>query len=109
MKMMSGPAPVWMAAVMRGCIGGSFNEGSRRWRQTGSGPYRCQAALTSRDAEGRLGDTLKGALMPSNLDEQFQTLHEIARAARRNLADGPWDYMIGGTETETTLTRNRLA
>ena len=47
--------------------------------------------------------------MPSDLDEQFQTLHEIARAARRNLADGPWDYMIGGTETETTLRRNRAA
>ncbi|HEX9420165.1 MAG TPA: alpha-hydroxy-acid oxidizing protein, partial [Methylomirabilota bacterium] len=47
--------------------------------------------------------------MPSNLDEQFQTLHEIARAARRNLADGPWDYMMGGAETETTLRRNRMA
>jgi isopentenyl diphosphate isomerase/L-lactate dehydrogenase-like FMN-dependent dehydrogenase len=47
--------------------------------------------------------------MPSNLDEQFQTIHEIARAARRNLADGPWDYLIGGTETETTVKRNRLA
>jgi glycolate oxidase len=47
--------------------------------------------------------------MPSNLDEQFQTLHEIARAARRNLADGPWDYMMGGAETETTLRRNRAA
>jgi len=47
--------------------------------------------------------------MPSNLDEQFQTLHEIARAARRNLADGPWDYLIGGAETETTVRRNRAA
>ena len=47
--------------------------------------------------------------MPSNLDEQFQTLHEIARAARRNLADGPWDYLVGGAETETTVKRNRLA
>jgi glycolate oxidase len=47
--------------------------------------------------------------MPSNLDEQFQTLHEIGRAARRNLADGPWDYLVGGTETETTVKRNRLA
>jgi len=26
--------------------------------------------------------------MPSNLDEQFQTIHELARAARRNLSDG---------------------
>ena len=47
--------------------------------------------------------------MPSNLHEQYQTLHEIARAARRNLADGPWDYLVGGTETETTVKRNRLA
>jgi len=47
--------------------------------------------------------------MPSNLDEQFQTIHELARSARRNLSDGPWDYLIGGTETETTVKRNRLA
>src|SRR5262245_14498028 len=47
--------------------------------------------------------------MPSNLDEQFQTIHELARAARRNLSDGPWDYLIGGTEAETTVKRNRLA
>ena len=47
--------------------------------------------------------------MPSNLDEQFQTIHELARAARRNLSDGPWDYLLGGTETETTVKRNRLA
>jgi len=47
--------------------------------------------------------------MPSNLDEHFQTIHELARAARRNLSDGPWDYLIGGTETETTVKRNRLA
>ena len=25
-----------------------------------------------------------------------------------NLAPGPWDYLVGGTETETTLRRNRL-
>ena len=47
--------------------------------------------------------------MPSNLDEQYQTLHELARAARRNLSDGPWDYLVGGPETETTVKRNRLA
>jgi isopentenyl diphosphate isomerase/L-lactate dehydrogenase-like FMN-dependent dehydrogenase len=41
--------------------------------------------------------------------EQFQTLHEIAKAARQNLAPGPWDYLIGGAETETTLKRNRQA
>lgn len=45
----------------------------------------------------------------TDLADRFQTLHEIVRLARRNLADGPWDYLIGGTETETTLRRNRLA
>jgi len=45
----------------------------------------------------------------SNLEERYQTLHEIVRAARANLAPGPWDYLVGGAETETTLKRNRLA
>ncbi len=44
-----------------------------------------------------------------SLDEKFLTLHEIAKAARQNLAPGPWDYLIGGAETETTLKRNRQA
>ena len=47
--------------------------------------------------------------MSSGLEERFQTLHEIVRAARVNLAPGPWDYLIGGAETETTLKRNRQA
>ena len=47
--------------------------------------------------------------MPSNLEEKYQTLHEIVRAAKLNLAPGPWDYLSGGTETETTLRRNRIA
>jgi glycolate oxidase len=45
----------------------------------------------------------------SGLEDRFQTLHEIVRAARTALAPGPWDYLVGGTETETTLRRNRLA
>src|SRR5881398_726539 len=48
-------------------------------------------------------------MSPSNLEEKFQTLHEIVRAARTSLAPGPWDYLAGGTETETTLRRNRQA
>lgn len=43
------------------------------------------------------------------LAEQFLTLTEIVAAARRNLAPGPWAYLIGGAETETTVRRNRLA
>jgi isopentenyl diphosphate isomerase/L-lactate dehydrogenase-like FMN-dependent dehydrogenase len=47
--------------------------------------------------------------MASHLEDRFVTLHEIVRAARANLAPGPWDYLVGGTETETTLRRNRQA
>ena len=48
-------------------------------------------------------------MSPSNLEEKFQTIHEIVRTARLNLAPGPWDYLAGGAETETTLRRNRQA
>jgi glycolate oxidase len=39
----------------------------------------------------------------------FQTLHELIKAARANLQQGPWDYLVGGTESETTVRRNRQA
>ena len=47
--------------------------------------------------------------MSSGLEDRFQTLHEIVKAAKGCLPQGPWDYLIGGTETETTVRRNRLA
>jgi isopentenyl diphosphate isomerase/L-lactate dehydrogenase-like FMN-dependent dehydrogenase len=47
--------------------------------------------------------------MTASIEERFQTLSEIVKAARQNLAPGPWDYLIGGAETETTLKRNRQA
>jgi len=43
------------------------------------------------------------------VQEQFLTLQELVEAARRNLPPGPWSYLIGGAETETTVRRNRLA
>ena len=56
------------------------------------------------------GQTRRGRLaMSVNMEEKFQTLHEIVKAARQNLAPGPWDYLIGGAESETTLKRNRQA
>ena len=39
----------------------------------------------------------------------FQTLHEVVAAAHRALDRNMWDYLVGGTGTETTLRRNRLA
>src|SRR3989475_4722662 len=47
--------------------------------------------------------------MSSGLEDRFHTLHEIVRAAKNRLPAGEWDYLMGGTETETTLRRNRLA
>lgn len=45
----------------------------------------------------------------ASVAESFLTLQEIVAAARRNLAPGPWLYLSGGTETETTVRRNRHA
>ncbi len=39
----------------------------------------------------------------------FLTLHEIIQKARQKLNHDHWDYIVGGTETETTLRRNRAA
>ena len=45
----------------------------------------------------------------SNADSDFLVLHEIVKAAKRNLSREVWDYLVGGAETETTLKRNRQA
>jgi isopentenyl diphosphate isomerase/L-lactate dehydrogenase-like FMN-dependent dehydrogenase len=47
--------------------------------------------------------------MPDSIDSRFQNLHEFVKAARTNLNRNVWDYLIGGSETETTVARNRLA
>lgn len=39
---------------------------------------------------------------------EFLSNEEIVLAARRNLGQGPWDYLVGGAESETTMRRNRL-
>jgi len=41
--------------------------------------------------------------------EELQTLQEVYEAARRRLPPGPWAYLMGGAETETTVRRNRQA
>jgi len=40
---------------------------------------------------------------------EYQCLHELVAAARARLPDHSWDYLVGGTETETTVRRNRAA
>ncbi|MEO0729719.1 MAG: alpha-hydroxy acid oxidase [Pseudomonadota bacterium] len=45
----------------------------------------------------------------TGLETEFMTLHEFIKAAKMNLSPHIWDYLIGGTESETTLARNRAA
>jgi isopentenyl diphosphate isomerase/L-lactate dehydrogenase-like FMN-dependent dehydrogenase len=47
--------------------------------------------------------------MDNGFQERFQVLHEIVAAARNALNQNMWDYVVGGTGTETTVRRNRLA
>jgi glycolate oxidase len=62
---------------------------------TESAPIRKQAVEPSMD------DT--------DLKFRFQNLHEFVSAAHQTLDRNNWDYLIGGSETETTCARNRLA
>jgi glycolate oxidase len=68
-----------------------------------------------------LATTDQDSMSPLNADEEaaslrsmagapvFMNLHEIVAKARQNLNQNDWDYIVGGTESETTLRRNRLA
>lgn len=47
--------------------------------------------------------------MDNGFEERFQVLHEIIAAARNALNANMWDYIVGGTATESTVRRNRLA
>ena len=47
--------------------------------------------------------------MDNGFEERFQVLHEVVAAARVNLNQNIWDYLVGGTATETTVRRNRMA
>src|SRR6201998_2835223 len=68
----------------------------------------------------KTGPTRKNTMASQNQDEaraaanvaaasEFHNLHELAAKARANLNQNDWDYIVGGTETETTLRRNRMA
>src|SRR5436190_11945214 len=76
-----------------------------RNRDNGQGSSSC-LPLTLRYAENANALPRR---MNAPLAEQFLTLQEIVAAAQRNLPPGPWSYLIGGAETETTVKRNRHA
>ena len=41
--------------------------------------------------------------------DDIASLQQVALRARRNLTTNVWDYLMGGSESETTLRRNRMA
>jgi glycolate oxidase len=41
--------------------------------------------------------------------EEFLTNEQVVAAARRHLDQSAWDYLVGASESETTMRRNRLA
>lgn len=45
----------------------------------------------------------------SGLDGAYETLHEFVKGAKMRTHPDAWDYLTGGTETETTLKRNRAS
>jgi glycolate oxidase len=47
--------------------------------------------------------------MASGLENEYVTLHEVVKAAKIRLNGNIWDYLVGATETETTMRRNRMA
>jgi isopentenyl diphosphate isomerase/L-lactate dehydrogenase-like FMN-dependent dehydrogenase len=47
--------------------------------------------------------------MVSETEGEFLTLHEFVKAAKARLSPNIWDYLVGATETETTMLRNRMA
>src|SRR5918998_5225837 len=47
--------------------------------------------------------------MASETEGAFLTLHEFVKEAKSRLSPGNWDYLVGATETETTMLRNRMA
>ena len=45
----------------------------------------------------------------SEMNNDFEVLHEFYASAQKALSKETWDYLTGGAETETTLARNRRA
>lgn len=51
----------------------------------------------------------KGAAAPAADAQEFKSLQEIAYAAKKKLTPELWDHLSGGSDSETTLRRNRYA
>jgi non-ribosomal peptide synthetase-like protein len=66
-------------------------------------------ASTAPEAEGRSAKPPAAPASSIDIKRRFQALQEFIGAARENLDQDRWDYLIGASETETTYARNRVA
>src|SRR4029077_6659430 len=77
----------------------------------GGGPSRSARRETEKEISKMADQNQDEARSAANSPaaSEFHNLHELAAKARANLNQNDWDYIVGGTETETTLRRNRMA
>ena len=54
-----------------------------------------------------LNNYMKTTVKISSDCNNFLTLHEFYKLAKKNTSKETWDYIIGSSETETTYKRNR--
>ena len=43
------------------------------------------------------------------MDSRFETNEEVVQAAKKALNQGAWNYLVGASESETSMRRNRLS
>lgn len=78
---------------------------NRRRSTAGKPPAQVAVPSRRRVKRGSPGTASPAPAAPP----EFATLQEIVLAARRNLSPELWDHLSGGSDSETTLIRNRQA
>jgi isopentenyl diphosphate isomerase/L-lactate dehydrogenase-like FMN-dependent dehydrogenase len=106
-RSLEGKAPTVLAAIQDGGEEGSEcrSEPERNWS-------RCYSSLTG----SSVGFVTRifpfgSSSRPTRrhpVSPEFLSNEEIIQAARRNMDQPAWDYLVGGSESETTMRRNRL-
>src|SRR5262249_53770175 len=88
---------------------------SRNWpRQAPSARQFRHAGRMNKEGAKHMTDGTPPARPTRNVElgasgEEFQNLHELVRKARSRLNQNAWDYIVGASETETTMRRNRMS
>src|ERR1700730_281130 len=94
---------IGMAGLLRKFIVKDFASGLCIWHRAGGHvPATGHGPEPKQSPQGEWGNTRM-----DDVRERFQNLHEFVKAARFNLSRNNYDYIVGATETETTLARNR--